>query len=258
MPQRADSSPTLQKVQAQAQAAGLTLRWAVPRATIDPHFAHASWRVARPATLHPGYRSALVLASAGSAFWEGFQAARNATPAAGAPPPAGDPLDRHTERVVEGLCATLRAADATAVAVYPFRHERQLLGFPRLLAGLGDWPAVAPFGVVVHPRAGPWWALRGALLTALALPPTQDDAPSPCTGCPAPCVSACPAGAVAKEGFAWQPCADFRLSGPTCRETCLARLACPAGPAFRYGDAAIAFHHRASYRELEAMRGKRR
>lgn len=236
----------LQALHERAQAAGLTLRWVVPRSAIDPRFAHASWRTATPATLHPGYRSAIVLASAGPDFWRAF---RDAVPAA---PDSADPLDGHTERVVDSLCDTFRAADPTAMAVYPFRHERQLLGFPRLLADLGEWTAAAPFGIVVHPRAGPWWALRGALLTALALPPTPDAAPSPCPECPAPCVTACPAGAVRKSGFAWRPCADYRLRAPTCRETCLSRLACPVGPAFRYDEPAIAFHHRASLRELEA------
>jgi len=236
------------RFRARAAAARLNRVWVVSRAKVEAGFRGLPAAPATPAALHPAYRQVVVLGSAGPAFWRGFQAQH-----AGTPDPAGNPLDRYTERVVEALLAELRADDPTAVAVYPFRHARQVLGFGRLL-GDAPWLASAPFGVMVAPAAGPWWALRGALLTALAWPPDPPAGESPCAACPAPCVAACPAGAVAKAGFAWEACADSRLGGPTCRETCLARLACPAGADCRYPPDEIAHHYRASLRELEAWR----
>lgn len=228
-----------------ATALGLTRVWVVERAHVEPAFADRPAGSLTPATLCPGYRRAIVLGSAGPAFWRALRARH-----APLPGPKADPLDRFSERAVESLRAWLKPADPTAISCYPFRHERQLLGFTGLL-GPARWLASAPFGVLIEPEAGPWWALRGALLTALEWPPCPPQGKSPCTACPAPCVTACPAGAVAKTGFVWETCARYRLDATPCRETCLARLACPVGTAFRYDADAIAHHHRASLRELE-------
>lgn len=242
---------SLSRFRERAATHGLTRVWVVDRAPVDAAFARAGLSPA-PATLFPAYRRVVVLGSAGPDFWRRLRAEGSPVP-----DPAADPLDRYSERIVEGLRAWLQGVDPAAVSVYPFRHVRQLPGFVHLL-GTAPWLASAPFGVLVEPQAGPWWALRGALLTTLAWPPDPPQGESPCTACPAPCVAACPAGAVAKAGFAWEACADYRLSGPTCRETCLARLACPVGAAFRYDADAIAHHHRASLRELERWRAQRR
>jgi epoxyqueuosine reductase len=236
------------ELRTRAAQRGLNILWAVPRDEIEPLFTPAHDALT-PAALHPRYRHALVLASAGAAFWRAFRAAQPQ-----ARDPAGDPLDRYTAQVVETLCAELRAADPSALALYPFRHERTLPGFRRLLGRRAAAAPPAPFGVALDARAGPWWALRGALLTALEGPADAPLGENPCVTCPAPCVTACPAGAVSRRGFDWEACGEFRLGGPTCRETCLARLACPVGPAYRYDADAIAFHYRGSLRELEKLR----
>ena len=241
------------RLREQAAAAGLNLAWVVPRAAIDPLFAGLASDSVTPAALHPRYRCALVLGSAGPALWRRLRAARG-TGAGTVPDPAAHPVDRHSERTVEALAAALRPADPALVTVYPFRHARQLLGFARLL-GPAPWLASAPFGVAIEPQAGPWWALRGALLTALEVSPAAPAGASPCTPCPAPCEAACPAGAVHRAGFDWRTCADFRLAPASpCRATCLARLACPVGRAQRYDLDAIAHHYSASLRELQAAR----
>lgn len=243
-----------------AHDAGLTRLWVVPRDAVQAAAGSAA-QGPTPARLHPGYRSALVLASAGPDFW---RRARTAL-AAGAgpmarlrrdvlPPPAEDPLDRYTERVVEALAERLRREDDSALAVYPFRHERQVLGFRHLLGSAPFLAAPVPFGVTVAPDDGPWWALRGALLTALDLPPDAPRGESPCPACPAPCVGACPAGAVHRAGLDWPACVDFRLGGDTCAATCHARLACPVGAPLRYDAEAIAHHYTASLAELRALR----
>ena len=68
-------------------------------------------------------------------------------------------------------------------------------------------------------------------------------------------MTACPAGAVSKAGFNWRACVDFRLSGPTCRLTCLARLACPVGEGYRYGKEQMNFHYGASLNMIRKERG---
>src|SRR6185437_16285740 len=102
-----------------------------------------------------------------------------------------------------------------------------------------------PLGLQIHPRFGPWWAYRGLIVLDRPLPP----APPPgdgCAGCPAPCVAACPAGAVGRAGFAVAACHARRLVAEPCRLSCDARLACVRGPEHRYREVELAFHIRAS------------
>lgn len=191
--------------------------------------------------LHPACKTIVLLGSAGREFWEQCLAARQ-----GGEP---DPMDRHTERVVEQAMDELRRADPTALAAYPFAHERQIVPFLALLEGT---PLLrhTPFGVALHSRFGPWFAWRAALLTALPLPPTALEGPSPCEACPAPCVAACPVGAVKKTGFDWQTCVTHRVAEETCRETCLARMACPVAPQYRYSGEQMAYHYGISLRTI--------
>jgi hypothetical protein len=243
----------------QARAVGLNHLRPASREAVEARFAGGaaslptqSANLAPPSRFHPDYRCALLLGSAGPAFWQGFRIG-----AAGPPDLARNPLDAYSERVVEALAGILRAWDPTALAVYPFRHLRRLLGFQWLADAAGAPSSPAPFGVALDVEFGPWFAWRGALLTRLAPPPLQAPLPAPaagpCAPCPAPCAEACPAGAVSKSGFDWQRCAAYRLAEPTCKETCLARLACPVGTAYRYGPEQMAYHYRASLREIEAQ-----
>ena len=62
----------------------------------------------------------------------------------------------------------------------------------------------------------------------------------------APCVAACPAGAVTRGGFDIVACQARRLVAEPCRESCAARIACVRGPEHRYRDAELAFHMRAA------------
>lgn len=243
-----------QAFEAAADEAGLNVRVAVPGDAVDTAFAQVRQRRpaagpaippgAAPRDLAPGYRWAIVLGSAGRRLWERLQAQPEAERA------APDPLDRLTERTAEALLALLWKADPRARSAFPFRHARQLVPFQALTQHL-PWAGMAPLGILVHPRVGPWFAWRAALLTALEPPGhLQEHGESPCVICPAPCVSACPAQAVDQRGFRWEACAEFRLRKAPCRETCLARQACPAGAAFRYAPDQLAYHYGASLRML--------
>jgi ferredoxin len=251
-------------LQEQAEAVGLNVRLVLPREEAERGFpaaggpasapAAAPDRSARlaptgdPAALYPAYARAALLGSAGRVFWEGF---RHWLAELDEPPP--DPLDRYTEITVEHLLQIVQREDPAAVAAYPFRHPRRVVPFLGLLRG-SPLLEIIPFGVAVHPEMGPWYAWRAVLLTRLPLPVTVLPARRVCADCPAPCVAACPARAVHKQRFQWESCADYRVAETTCRETCLARMACPAGTAYRYGEEQLAYHYRASLRMIEAAR----
>jgi len=185
-----------------------------------------------------GAAGALIVGSGGPAFFDRFEGGPEATD--GAP----NPLDRYTERVVtQATGEALGPRGAAHVVHFPF-GVRPLLPFQRLgrAAGLGG---PGPLGLQIHPTFGPWWAYRGLLILDRPLPA----APSPgdgCAGCDAPCVAACPAGAVARGGFDVVACHARRLVAEPCRLSCAARIACVRGPAHRYRDDELAFHMRAS------------
>jgi len=144
------------------------------------------------------------------------------------------------------LLGSLTALGPLAVAhrvAFPF-DGRPLIPFQRIgrAAGLGG---PGPLGLQIHPRFGPWWAYRALIVLDRPLP----SAPAPgdgCAGCSAPCVAACPAGAVARSGFDVAACHARRLVAEPCRLSCAARIACVRGPEHRYRDAELAFHMRAS------------
>lgn len=274
-----------EKFQAGAEAAGLNLRLVLTREEVERGFhAAAGGAVSAASTtsaagavsagadllaaLHPDYRWAVLLGSAGRPFWRAFQRWRGAQPGSPRDEPP-NPMDRFTETIVESLLEFPRGEDPAVQAAYPFGHARRLVPFLGLLQGssLLDF---TPFGVAVHPTAGPWYAWRAVVLTRM--PPPVELRPaefltarslppkSVCADCEAPCVEACPAGAAGKVDFQWKKCAEHRAAGgiagaaeKSCRATCHARLACPVGTEFRYGNRQMAFHYAASLRMIEEM-----
>ena len=246
------------KFATRAREAGFRRVWVLSRDAVENAFApsdvHTSTQppaLPPPSTFHPGYTRALLLASPGRWLWEHLQAESDRVP-----DPADDPLDRFTELSVEALANGLRKHDPTLVTTYPFRHERQLLGFPRLTAGI-PWSSPAPLGILVDPVHGPWFAWRALLLTRLDLPVTPLPDPSPCVECIAaspagrsPCIATCPAKAVKAPGFDWESCAKHRLENAPCQSACPARLACPVGAGERYGPEQLHHHYTASLRVI--------
>ena len=185
-----------------------------------------------------GAAGALIVGSGGPAFFDRF------TRAAEAGDGAANPLDRYTRRVV-GRAAD-EALDPLGVrrAVhFPF-GTRPLIPFQRLgrAAGLGG---PGPLGLQIHPTYGAWWAYRALVLVDCALPAVAAPGDG-CAGCDAPCVAACPAGAVQRIGFAVSACHARRLVAEPCRLSCIARITCVRGPEHRYSDAELAFHMAAS------------
>jgi hypothetical protein len=188
--------------------------------------------------LLPGAAGALIVGSGGPTFFDRFAGAAEAVD--GAP----NPLDRYTRRVVEpAVAGALDPLGVGRAIHFPFGNH-PLIPFQRLgrAAGLGG---PGPLGLQIHPTYGAWWAYRALVLVGCALPvlPAPGDG---CAGCDAPCVAACPAGAVARTGFGVSACHGRRLVAEPCRLSCVARIACVRGPQHRYSDAELAFHMAAS------------
>jgi epoxyqueuosine reductase len=196
----------------------------------------------RLGSLLPTARGALVVGSAGRAFFEAFTRAR-ATDAGGP-----NPFDRYTRAIVNlAVREALEPLGVAHVEHFPFVGESAgdvVIPFQRLgrAAGLG---ASSPLGLQIHPTYGAWWAYR-ALVVVDAELPVAEPLGDGCAGCPAPCVAACPAAAVQRAGFVIPACHARRLEAEPCRLSCAARHACIRGPEHRYTDEQLAFHMAAS------------
>ncbi len=186
--------------------------------------------------------SAIIVGSGSRALFQHFCAAPEATDG------ARNPLDRFTRAAVGAAAVATLGAAAIAHRIYfPFTDSVPALPFQRLgrAAGLG---APGPLGLQIHPQLGPWWAYRA--LIALA-GDSRHVVPAPalgdgCAGCPAPCVAACPAGAVRLTGFSVPDCHARRRTAPACHLSCDARLHCIRGVEHRYTEEQLAFHMAAS------------
>jgi epoxyqueuosine reductase len=197
------------------------------------------------AALLPGGRTGVVIGDGGPGFFERFS--RHADPS----PP--DPLDAYTRGVV-GAAFSRAIADPGAFALrFPFARESPPLPIQRLGAAAG-LPPPGPLGLQIHPRFGPWWAYR-AFAVVLFEAPDDPALESPCTGCPAPCVPACPGGAVGLAGFAVPRCVSHRLADEACRHSCAARLRCPVGADARYPGDQLRYHMQASWLHLRRPSG---
>jgi hypothetical protein len=150
------------------------------------------------------------------------------------------PLDGWTRGVIAPLAARFDARAGFPSDGPPW------LPFQRWAARAEGLKA-SPLGVLMHPEYGPWHAYRAVLLLDGALPlPTSPAPVHACDSCAEkPCLTTCPVTAITEAGYAVDPCvAHVRgKAGRPCRnQGCLARRACPVGQAYRYPEAALAFH----------------
>ena len=96
------------------------------------------------------------------------------------------PLDTYVGELLDRADQALALARIGSRRFVPNVGASPALDFRALgeLAGLGS---MGPFGLLIHPEHGPWWALRGAWLVDVAVDPPLSHS-LPCAGCPAPCV----------------------------------------------------------------------
>ena len=179
----------------------------------------------RSGLLLPGARGVVVAGSAGPALWRAFRSRVEAEPAAWE---AAHPYDAFVGDLLDRADAALAASGVGFRRFDAAVHASVRVSFVALgqLAGLG-FPG--PFGLLIHPSHGPWWALRGAWIVDADVEPTASIA-SPCAGCAAPCVG------------------GWDRAGGIPEATAEVRGRCVVGQNSRYDDDQLAFHYRTSLR----------
>jgi hypothetical protein len=176
----------------------------------------------------PHERQLILFGHAGRRLWECVQAEGIHS---------AHPIDEYSVRTVERWQA-LALPQARSRRVFP---GTQRIGLQRLGA-IAGWHRAAPFMVGIDSVWGSWFAYRVAILTDTALPASNPiDNGYPCDNCvDKPCITACPAGALASGSFNLTACNAGRLTPEsTCALSCLARSACPVGAQHRYDDSQI-------------------
>lgn len=202
----------------------------------------AAWR---SAALLPSARTVYVIGSGGASFHA--QAIQRA-------PDVAHPLDDACEAQVGAVAERMNRAGCTSRALFYWerRGEEGECVFADFVAiahaaGLG---ARSRLGLLLHPRHGPWFAIRALLLSEREAPVARRmPVPDFCSDCAAPCTAACPAGAVTRAGISLDRCSESRHSDPRCASRCDARLACPVGADSRYPPAALAHHMTSHFRD---------
>jgi hypothetical protein len=177
-----------------------------------------------------GGQTMLLVGNVGPAMFERFAAERD---------PVQDTMDVWTRDVLSPLAEYLGAR-----AAFPFDvpHPPFLSWAKAANAGF-----TSPLGLNIRTDFGLWHAFRAAFIFddefAIPAPPPGS---SPCETCEAkPCLTACPVGAFSGTSYDVAACASHLGSpqGAPCRErTCLARLACPVAPGYRYAAGQMRFH----------------
>ena len=173
-------------------------------------------------------RQLILFSHAGRRLWECVQAEGIHS---------AHPIDEYSVRTVQSwLMQAL--PQARSRRVFP---GTQPIGLQRLGA-IAGWHRAAPFMVGIDSVWGSWFAYRVAILTDTALPASPPiDNGYPCDNCvDKPCISACPAGALASGSFNLAACNAGRLATDShCALACLARNACPVGAEHRYDESQI-------------------
>lgn len=156
---------------------------------------------------------------------------------------APDPLDRWSKRAIGALATAFggRAVFPSDGPPYP--------PFFRWATESGQ-AFSSPVQMLAHPRMGLWTSFRGALALPerLSLPPASKH---PCTGCAAPCSTACPCGALSAKGYDVPACHAFlnTKEGETCLSGgCLVRRSCPPGQSYGRLEKQSAWHMRHFHR----------
>jgi epoxyqueuosine reductase len=191
------------------------------------------------AELPPGTRSLLLLGPAEPGFSDHVTASpewRDGLP---------DPIDRWSRRVIGTIACALGAK-----ALFPFGGPPHR-PFQRWALRTGRaWNS--PVRLLVHDTAGLLVSFRGALALKerIALPPPPPAAP--CESCAGrPCIAACPAGALGRDGYDVPACHAWldRPEGAGCLSGgCAVRRACPVSAGHPRAPSLSAHHMRHFHR----------
>ena len=182
-------------------------------------------------TVPAGTRTVLLLGPREPGFW----AHMRAEPEWG----AVDPVDRWSRRVIGGL-----ACDLGAKALFPFGGPPYHPFQAWALRTGRMWQS--PVRLLVHADQGLMVSFRGALALREAVEVPLPVA-SVCGGCAAPCLRACPVGALGEQGYDVPACHSFldRQAGDDCMSGgCLVRRACPVSLGYARIPEQSAYHMR--------------
>ena len=154
-----------------------------------------------------------------------------------------DPVDRWSRRVIGRI-----ACDLGAKALFPFGGPPYHPFYRWALRTGRVWDS--PVKLLVQAGQGLMVSFRGALALkeAIAVPPP---AMKPCTGCAAPCLTACPVGALTAAGYDLAACHAWldRPEGVECLSGgCLVRRACPVSQSYARLPEQSAHHMRHFHR----------
>ncbi len=182
-------------------------------------------------------KSLILIGHVGSSIWQHFTKWRGAQPEV-----VPNPLDAWSEQVIGAAADQLGGR-----AVFP--SQKPFLPFQQWAMHAEDLKP-SPLGILIHPVYGLWHAYRGAIIFDDEILIQEGNEQShPCDLCIGkPCLSACPVGAFSGQGYDLAACKTHLggVAGEACMNGgCLARLACPVGAEFRYGEAQMRFHMRA-------------
>ncbi|WDZ78676.1 ferredoxin [Ensifer adhaerens] len=180
--------------------------------------------------------SVVLTGNIGGSLWPPFGAWRDGMPDRG----GADPLDTWSKTVIQPV-----AESVGATCFFPSDPPWQPF---QQWAMQAEGLKPSPLGILIHPRFGLWHGYRGALGFDRPLPETGERAAEhPCDRCTAkPCMSACPANALAEERFEVGLCRGHLRSeagrAGCLSAGCLSRAACPVGSDSRYSEGQLRFH----------------
>ncbi len=193
------------------------------------------WRSSQVA---PGCGSVLIVGNGGRDLWPQFERAPEFTL-------RRNPLDRYTERILRESVGHSDAA--IGFSLYTDKRNDAYLPLIALAhaAGLG---VPSRLGVLVHPKFGPWIALRSVIYLKDSMTIQPAAAFDPCPTCAAPCQTQCHGQAVGPITVDIERCFRTKILNVACRAACDARTACVVGPEHAYSTTQIAHHSRIRWR----------
>ncbi|WP_331374613.1 4Fe-4S dicluster domain-containing protein [Sinorhizobium chiapasense] len=180
--------------------------------------------------------SVVLIGNIGGSLWKPFDRWREHETDRG----GTDPLDNWSKCVIQPI------ADAAGATAY-FPSDPPWQPFQQW-AMRAEGLQASPLGILIHPHYGLWHGYRAALGFDRVLPQTgKVSVGHPCDACvEKPCVSACPADALAARTFDVGRCrAHLRTQAGAvgCHtQGCISRDACPVGMGYRYPVQQLRFH----------------
>ena len=147
-----------------------------------------------------------------------------------------NPIDRWSARVLAEV-----AAATNGVAILPSDGPPYAPFYQWAVASGRAY--VSPVRLLVHDVAGLFISFRGAIALPFAIS-DETRTGNPCDTCKRPCLTACPVGAIGKDGYDVPVChghLDTPAGGDCLSGGCAVRRACPVGAERRTRDQSA--HH---------------